>query len=708
MDDTRLLSAIESAEELAYGRQNDELSVDREEAINAYLGKPYGNEVEGQSQIVSRDVMDTIEWIKPSLLRIFTGGDEIVRFDPVGPEDEETAKQETDYVNYVIQQKNNWFYIFNTWISDALLTKNAYAMAYWDEKEDTTKDRHEGLTEDQLALLAQDQSIEITGYSANPMGGFDVELQKKKKYGCVKIEVLPPERCLISQNTTGVSVRNTDFFGYWEMKTLSDLRSMGFDVDDDISDDAGSEFGLEDSARDQYGERGSILSTDPTDPSMRRVRVRMVWLKHDYDDDGLAEYRYCVVVGKTLLLNEECSGIPVACIVPTPLPHRHPGLSIADVVMDIQYIQSMIQRQILNNLYLSNNPRVGVDKDRVNIEDMLTSRVGGIVRTEGSPHQSMMPLVVPMVAAQGLPIIEFFNQVKENRTGTNRYFSGTDEGSLNKTATGIAQLTSSAAQRVEMIARIVAEGVKELFGVVHELTLKHAREPEIVRLRNQWVPVDPREWKNRQDMTIAVGLGTGNKEVVAANMMNVLKTQMATLPIGVASPEGIRESALELTKAYGFPSPEKFWPETQQKPPMDPAKLQEAMKQLEQEKQGIEQGKQQLQQEGIKIKDEANKLELEKIEFDYAKSVATLELQHKSAQEQNKRELAEVDPEGSSSKLKETKERLAQYEALVEQLQQPKEIIKGPDGRAIAVKQGDLVHEVIRGPDGRPQGLQLR
>ena len=154
--DELLLSAIESAEESSYGLDNDELSSERTRAIDYYLGRPMGNEIDGRSQVISRDVSDTIEWIKPSLLRIFTSGTEICRFEPVGPEDMQSAEQESDYINYVIQQKNNWFAVCYEWFTDALLTKNAYALAHWSDKKDTTTERYRGLTDDQMALLAQD------------------------------------------------------------------------------------------------------------------------------------------------------------------------------------------------------------------------------------------------------------------------------------------------------------------------------------------------------------------------------------------------------------------------------------------------------------------------------------------------------------------------------------------------------------------------
>ena len=590
--DELLLGAIESAEEASYGLDNDELSSERTRAIDYYLGRPMGNEIDGRSHVISRDVSDTIEWIKPSLLRIFTSGDEICRFDPTGPEDMQSSEQESDYINYVIQQKNNWFAVCYTWFTDALLTKNAYALAFWDEKKDTTTERYRGLTDDQMALLAQDENVEIVRHSQTQgmMSGVgpdgrpfqnastyhDVELKQTKYSGCVKIQVLPPERCLIAENTAESSLKDCPFFEYWDLKTISELREMGFDVPDDINDDRGSIDTVEDDARDQFGESSTLRDADYAhDPAMRKVRTRMCWIKHDYDGDGLSEYRYVCLVGRTILANEDVSSIPVACIVPVPLPHRHPGLSVYDQVSDVQEIKTAMLRQIVDNTYLQNNGRHAIS-DKVNLDDMMTSRPGGVVRIAGGgvPANEIMPLVHPFVAPQALQVVEYLDQIRQNRTGTNQYFQGVDTNALNKTASGIAQLTSSAAQRVELIARVFAEGVKELFLTVHELTLKHARSQEVVKLRGKWVPVDPRQWKKRSDMTLAVGLGTGNKEQLAAGLMNILMAQKEAIAIGVATPKNLYNALAELTKAYGFSTPEKFWTEPPDgplpPPPPDP------------------------------------------------------------------------------------------------------------------------------------------
>jgi hypothetical protein len=586
-DKSALLSAINKAEAASYGSDNNgELSGIRARSIEDYLGEPYGDEVEGQSSVVSRDVFDTIESIKPSLLRIFTGGDRVCKFDPVGPEDEEQAEQETDFINHVIQDKNDWFRIFMEWSTDALLTKNAYAMAYFDKSVDVESEKYSGLNDEEMTLLLQDPEVEPVAHTSYPdsigavMGMtelpmlHDIEIKRTKHKGQVKICVLPPERCKIDEDTPSFSVKGANYFEYWDHKTLSEIREMGLEIDEEKLKQGSSETGRdtpEDEARDNMGEaRGD----DAIDPSMAKQKVRMVWIRHDYNEDGLAELLFCIVVGSQVLHHEECNSIPVASIVPTPLPHRHIGLSIRDAVTDLQRINTVLWRQTLQNMYLANNGRYGVS-DKVNLDDMLVSRAGGLVRVNGVPSQEIFPFTHPFMAQHALGVMEKVDQMRENRTGTNRYFTGSDQNALNKTASGIAQLSSAASQRVEMIARVIAEGVKELFQIVHELTIKHAdaTRQDKVRLRNKWVAIDPSSWRKRSDLKISVGLGTGNKEVMGGNLMQILALQEKGLAIGVTEPSKIHNALMEVTKNYGFPNPDAFWtqpPEGPLPPQQDP------------------------------------------------------------------------------------------------------------------------------------------
>ena len=567
-----LLKAINKAEAQAYGSDNQgDLSTIRARSIEDYNGELYGDEVEGQSQVVTRDVFDTIETIKPSLLRIFTGGERVCKFEPVGPEDQESSEQESDYINHVIQDKNDWFRIFLDWISDALLTKNAYAMAYFDKSTDVESEKYFGLNEDEFAMLAQDPEVEIVAHSSYPdlvqigVSLHDVEIKRTKHKGQVKICVLPPERIKVDENTPSFSVKGANYFEYWDFKTLSEIKEMGLEFDPINKGSADeSRDTQEDEARDVFGESSG---DDAVDSTMAKYKVRMIWIRCDYNEDGLAELNFCIRVNNDILHVEEANNIPVACIVPTPVPHRHMGLSIRDAVTDLQRINTVIWRQTLNNLYLANNGRTAVS-DKVNLDDMLVSRAGGIVRVDGVPAEHIMPFQHPFFAQHAMGVMEKVDQMRENRTGTNRYFSGNDQGSLNKTASGIAQLSSAASQRVEMVARVIAEGVKELFQIVHELTIKHAdaSRQEKIRLKGQWVAIDPSTWKKRSDLKISVGLGTGNKEVTGVNLGNILMLQEKGLAIGVTTPKKIYNALTEVTKNYGFPNPDAFWEQPEDGP----------------------------------------------------------------------------------------------------------------------------------------------
>jgi hypothetical protein len=241
------------------------------------------------------------------------------------------------------------------------------------------------------------------------------------------------------------------------------------------------------------------------------------------------------------------------------MPHRHIGRSYADLTMDIQLIKSTLIRGQLDNMYLANNGRYAIS-DRVNLDDMLTSRPGGIVRVEGDPGSGIMPLSHPPLPASSFGMVEYMDSMKEKRTGITAYNQGLDSNSLNKTATGVQQIMSAAQQRVELVARTFAEtGVKELFKLVHRLVRTTLTKPDIVRMRNKWVEVDPREWEDRKDLSISVGLGAGNKDQQLAHLATILQAQKEALAIGITSPEKIYNALAKLTQNAGFKNPEEFW-----------------------------------------------------------------------------------------------------------------------------------------------------
>jgi hypothetical protein len=644
-----LLNAIESAEAESYGSEHSggsgNLSDERAAALDAYFGLNTNPAPEGNSQVVSRDVFDTIEWILPSLVRIFAGTDEVVKFKAVSKEDEPAARQETLYVNHVVTQRNQWTQTFHDWAWDALVTKNAYCMAYWDDAKQVEYETYARQSDDAFALLMEDaDDIEVLEHSAEQdedtakelaqayamqlqqwqMGmqqmGMQwqqaaaqaqaqgappppepqyppqptpppepmlhtVKLRRTENEGKVCLRVLPPERCVVHQQTPDYTLDKCDFFEYWEDVSISSLRQMGLKVNDDIdAAERGVMTTQEDSSRDRFGEDQSQPGWEP---AMRKVRLRMCWIRHDYDDDGISELQFVMVVGRNVLYRDECNRIPVGSIVATPVPHRHLGVSIAEVVMEIAETKQAMLRQGIDNLFHANNPRTFINDDKVNLDDALVTRPGGVVRgVQGQNAEfgrDIAVLQIPNIFPQAVQGMEYMDRLAERRTGVNGVFSGNVSPEVLTQTTGMAmsQMGSAAAQKVEQIARMIAPSVEYLFGCVHELILKHGHKRETVQLAGEWTVIDPSNWRKRKDLKIAVGLGSGNKDAVLGHLSQMFQMQMALLPMGVTEPKLIYNTVSEISKMSGFGSPDLFWklPGPPQQPPPPPEVIKEQMRQ---------------------------------------------------------------------------------------------------------------------------------
>lgn len=718
----KLVAAIEHQESLA--QTGGDLNEERANALDRYMGRLYGNEQEGRSSVVMRDVADTIEWIKPSLMKVFAAGDEVVKFEPVGPEDEEQAQQETDYCNHVLMQQNNGFLTLHDWFHDALLQKTGYVMAQHVTDKRVKKQRFNGLSDDEVALIANDPSAEVLEYSSelSPDGQtlHSLQIQSVEEYGCVKTTNIPPERVLVATDWPGVSLRDCPFVAVIDYVTISQLRERGYDVDDDISDNSSN---TEDEWQEQRRAVQSELYQDrkdiEADPATRRVRCRYVWIKYDEDGDGMAELRHVVIVGTTILHNEECDITPVAALTPLRMPHEHYGMSIADIVMDLQEIRTTLTRGFLDNMYLANNGRYAIDANVVNLDDMLVSRPGGVVRMNGSVPGSIVPLVHPQEGGAILQAIEYVDTIRENRTGVTKYNQGLNADSLNKTATGITQIMTAAQQRIELIARVFAEtGVKDLMLIIHGLSVKHGRKAEMIRLRNKWVPVDPREWSERRDVTVSVGLGTGNKDQMLQHLMMILTAQQQAIQIGVASPKNIYNALTKLTQNAGFKDATQFWTDPEANPmPQQPnpeavkaqAEMQKAQFEAQQEQQKfqaeamLEQQRAQFDamqkerdrqhQEKLAAMQESTKLELERMRQQHVadlegfKAQTALNSEREARDADMARETMRYRAEEMQSNMPQIVQSLQEtMAALIQSLNKPKTIVRGPDGKAIGVQ----------------------
>jgi len=562
MTDGEIVAIIEDREARA---ESATLSEDRAKAFDYYMGEPFGNEIEDRSQIVSRDVFEVVEWIKPGLMRIFAGGDEVVKFEPTGPEDVDQAAQETAYINYLMLERGDAFTGLYEWFTDAMLGRNGYMLSYWDTRVQVSEEQYRGLTDEELQLLAQDDSIEILEHEVvqDADGQFhDVRIRVTETEGQVASVCVPPERVLVDARHDKVSLAEADFVEYWEDVTLSDLRQMGLDVPDDIAADERSTVGSDivETSRSRNNPGRLDDTQNVNDPSMRIVRARTVFMRIDADGDGIAELRRFLVVGRQILREDVYQRVTVAALTPTIVPHRHEGMSVVDAVMDLQLIKSMLVRGQIDNLWLANNGRYAVDEDRVNLDDLLTSRPGGIVRTLGDPGGAVLPLMHPVLGNQVLQFIEYLDGTKEERTGVSRLNQGIDANTLNKTAAGQAALQAAANQRIELIARVFAEtGVKEHFRNIHMLALQHREKPDVVELLGKWTPVDPREWKTRKNLRVSVGLGTGDSAGKVQNLQMIATAQQGVAGIGLAGPKQMYKALTDMTKAMGFKNGAEYW-----------------------------------------------------------------------------------------------------------------------------------------------------
>ena len=537
------------------GYMGGNLSAQRKKSLEYYMGEPLGTEIDGRSQVVSTDVADTIETILPNLLKIFTASDQVIKCEPVKSEDVAQAEQVTNYVNYIFNKDNPGFSILYTWFKDALIEKNGIVKVYWDDSKKVEQETYENLNDQEYSLLLDSENVEVVEEEAFEDEKAKAQLEQLKalaeqqgqelpeqpvpmihnviikrtnSYGKVKIENIPPEEFLIQKSAK--SIEDATFVAQRVLKTRSDLIEMGFDRD--IIDDLPTQNTVmfNDERLTRYSDIDESPVSDAPDESTQDVEIYECYVKIDMDGDGIAELRKVTVAGSngsTVLENMPCDFIPFCSLTPIPMPHRFYGRSVSELVEDVQLVKSTVMRQLLDNMYLTNNNRVAIMDGMVNLDDLLTSRPGGVVRTKQPPSQVMMPMQNQTISQQAFPLLEYLDTVRESRTGVTRYNQGMDADALNKTATGVNALMSQSQMRMELIARVFAEtGVKDLFKRIFELTCKYQDKERVVELNNQFIPVKPTEWRNRYNISITVGLGTGSSEQQIGMLNNILERQL--------------------------------------------------------------------------------------------------------------------------------------------------------------------------------------
>ena len=541
MDDYQLNSIIASEIRDSLNHFDTEFSQERLRAMDFYLGEPLGNEVEGRSQVVSTEVSDTIEAIMPNLMRVFTANDKYVRFNARTSEDTERAEQISDYVNYIINHDNEGYKVLYNWFKDALMFRLGVVKYYWDEQESTKEEEYENLSETELAALLSNPDTEVVGvineeasaYGENEMGEmvpiesmYSLKVRVKEKTGKIRIENVPPEEFLVNRRAT--SLEDAHFVAHRTVMTVSDLVSMGYDRDV-VEKYAGSySLDVDEERVHRFQDLEANTHTDPADPTLSEVVYYECVAKVDYDGDGIAEMRRICAIGEDgseILHNEPFDHVPFAVVSPILMPHRLIGRSIYDMTEDLQVIKSTLLRQYLDSVYTSTLPRMGVVEGMVNIDDVLDGTAGGIIRMRQAGM--VQPISGTPVGGEVRPLMDYLDQIKEQRTGMSKASQGLDANALQSTTASAISATVRGAQvKLESYARTMAEtGVKSLFKGILHLVTKYDQKPRIVRLRNNFVPIDPREWHSEFDVVVQVGLGTADDEQKIAFLTQIAQKQ---------------------------------------------------------------------------------------------------------------------------------------------------------------------------------------
>jgi hypothetical protein len=378
----------------------------------------------------------------------------------------------------------------------------------------------------------------------------DIKVERKKACEFVGVESIPTDEVVVSRRHRWTSLANADFVQWRRRVTIGQLRSEGFDVPDDVQEY--TELEDERESRERFW--GSHKDDDETgDVTRRVVMCKDTYVRLDLRDEGTPQlWRVVIIDGmSTPVLKEEADCIPIAGFSPIIYPHSHVGTSVYDLVTDLSLIKTVLQRQFIDGVFLQNSGRMAANVDAVNMDDLLVSRPGGIVRVQGDPSGALFPLQTPDAGPTILSALEYMEGVKEGRTGVTRYSAGLDANTLNKTATGVQAIQSAANQRIELIARTLAGGFRDLFLIVHTLLSKHSTKPLQIKLRGQWQAIDPRAWAKRTDFSISVGLGTGSPETQMQKLMLIGQVMQQGQALGVVGPEQFLNWFDDLCKAAG-------------------------------------------------------------------------------------------------------------------------------------------------------------
>lgn len=637
-----------------------------EQSLSYYLGKPDGKEIAGRSTVVSTDVADCIEWIMPQVMKSFTLNNEIVKFDPIHEGDEYQAELESEYVYEVLMKQNDGFLIIHQFVKDALLQRNGILKVYYADTEIVKAKDYTGITENQLAVLMQSEGVDILERSEYidenqtqmkqqeiqmqiqnlaqkaqmmqqdpnaqqqipammqqmqnlqhelniPVTLYDVKLSVTRIRGQIFVEPIPPEEFRINSQHNSICLKDARFCAHVTTKTASDVIQ-----EYDISFKETKELPEESDTYDteyRFALQGESVfySTDSEDPSQRMIEVAECYMKIDVDESGISKYMMITVAGgdtpTEILAMEEIEENPCISTTGIIMSHTFQGLSIYDRLKQIQDQKTSLWRNILDNMYLQNNQRNVVVQGQVNIDDLLVSRPGGIIRAKRL--DAITPLVTPQIGQDAYQMMEYLDRVRAGRVGVDPDGGATPQNIGDRVGSqGVDRLLNAKEELVGLIIRAIAEtGIKPLCVRIRDLCKKHVDSVVDFKFRDKWQKVNPSEWEDRTKTTVRVGTGTGDHASKIQAITQVLAIQERIMAQGsqaLVTPTQIFSAVDEFCKLSGLNGASRFFID----PTSDQGKQLQSSN--DQQAQAMQQKQQELEMALAKSQMDMGKAELDK------------------------------------------------------------------------------------------------
>lgn len=587
LSDDDILEIIQS--ELSLADSNNAGSGDSslEDSLSYYLGLPNGTEIEGRSQINSTDVADAIEWIMPQIMKSFTQNNEIVIFDPVHEGDEKQAELESEYVYEVLMKQNDGFIVLHQFVKDALMQRNGILKCYYAKRSDVKTSDYTGINEDQYNHLLAAEGIELLEESSyvdqeqtqmkqqqigaqiqqmqqqmqspeaaqmaqqnpekaqqfmqqmqslneemqNPVMLYDVKISVTRIRGKIYVDPIPPEEFRVNNQHNSINLDNARFTAHVTTISSSEIvQEFGLSKDEadelpEGEEDYGSQY--------RFSMQGETTSSDggigSSDKSQRLLEVSECYMQMDIDEVGISKLMKITVAGSStptkVLSKDPINSMPWVSTTAFLMSHKFQGLSVTDRLKEIQDQKTALWRNMFDNMYLQNNQRNVVIENQVNLDDLLVSRPGGIIRAKRL--DAITPLVTPQLGQDAYNMMTYLDQVRAGRTGVDPDGNATPESIGDRVGSqGVDRLMNAKEELVGLIIRVIAEtGIKPLCTKIRDLTTEHVDAVVDFRFRGQWYKIKPSEWPDRTQCTVRVGTGTGNHQLQSAALGNVIAMQ---------------------------------------------------------------------------------------------------------------------------------------------------------------------------------------